>query len=200
MNVQKMALPAANVLFALYLLYSQKVSTVSLTFGAALVVYGLTKSLVYMLCVLAVPVAIQLLNSMMMADPVPRTEGFQVKDPVSIQKRLIDSKQGAPLAPKQDSPTGVLESPDILDNVPLQATGDAGTASSLPSSTFSSAMIQPPPESSVQIPGSVEHPIMANPVLQNGPDNVAVGAALITVGTASPAVPMVPGMTNTAGA
>lgn len=197
MNAQKMALPAANAIFAAYLLYSQKVSTVALTFGAALIVYGLTKSLLYSLCILAVPLAVQLVNTMILSEPTP-SEGFQTKDPVSVEKRLIDIRQGAPLAPKVDSPTGVLESADILDNVPLQATTDAGTVSSIPSSTFSRDMIQPPPESSVPIPSIRENFLAENPVLQNGPDHTAVGTALEPLGTASPAAASEVGMTTTA--
>lgn len=199
MHVQKMLLPAANVIFSAYLLYSQKLSTVTLTFGAALVVYGLTKSMIYSLCVLAVPVAIQLLNTMILSNSA-KPEGFQTKDAVSIQKRVIDVRQGAPLVPKLGSPTGVLESADILDNVPLQEATDAGTVSSVPSSTFGSSMIQPPPESSVPIPSVRENFLAANPVLQNGPDHSAVGTALEPLGTGAPADASVAGVTTTGSA
>jgi len=129
-----------------------------------------------------------------------KSEGFQAKDAVSVQKRVVDVRQGAPLAPKVDSPTGVLESADILDNVPLQQPTDAGTVSSVPSSTFGSAMIQPPPESSVPIPSTRENFLSANPVLQNGPDHGAVVTALEPLGTGAAADASVAGVTTTGSA
>ena len=118
-------------------------------------------------------------------------EGFQARDPKSIAERIEMSRAGAPLRPKIASPTGVLESPSILDNVPLkplqELTSDAQPGASIPASAKARVLIYPVPESFVPAPqASEDRAPMVNPYLQNGPDNLGVAAALIPKGTDIP--------------
>jgi hypothetical protein len=119
------------------------------------------------------------------------TEGFQARDPKSIADRIEVSHTGAPLQPKVSSPTGVLESPSILDNVPLkpmqELTSDAQPGASIPASAKARVLIYPVPESFVPAPqASQDHTPMENPYLQNGPDDMGVSAALLNKGTDIP--------------
>jgi hypothetical protein len=118
-------------------------------------------------------------------------EGFQAKDPVSVSQRLQQVQQKAPLAPKVPNPVGVLDSPEILDNLTVSPGGapPAGTAEVLPAPAGSRQLIRPPAESSVPATGTLDTVPMANPVLQNGPDSQAVNAAMISTGTALPPMP-----------
>jgi hypothetical protein len=180
--LEKTMLPVVNAAVALYLLYTQKVSTAILVLGAALVVYGLTRSSLYSLAILAVPIVVDTVNRMMMAK-----EGFQTKDAVSTSKRVIEVRSSAPLQPKIDTPTGVLESPEILDNLPLRMIEEGMANSSTPASSYGSPMIGPVAESFVPSSGaSPEMPIQANPALITGLDPQAVGTALMPQGTGSP--------------
>ena len=121
-------------------------------------------------------------------EPVPAgTEGFQVRDPVSIHKRLESVKQGAP---KKKEPTGVLESADILDNTPLLLEGMEGEPGvATPASVQSRNMIHPPSEESIPSPGqSQDKPPRGNPYLHNGPDATGVSVALAPTGTKLPPI------------
>jgi len=127
-------------------------------------------------------------------DPTPFApvgiEGFQAKDAVSVQTRLEDVRQAAPLAPKIDAVTGVLESPSILDNVPLNPaqplTSDAAPGKSIPASAKARVLIYPVPEGFVANQGVQDKPVMENPYLQNGPDAEGVETAMIGDGTEMP--------------
>lgn len=115
-------------------------------------------------------------------------EPFQVKDPVSVQKRLEQVRTPAPLQPKVANVTGVLESASILDAVPLrpmqELAGEALPGASIPASAAGRVLIHPPAEGFVPAPnGSQERPPMENPYLQNGPDHEGAATALIDRGT-----------------
>jgi hypothetical protein len=187
------------------------VSTLFVT-GVAIVLYGFTKSLLVVLVTFLIPILLQIFNSSMgvksskpvaptVTAPLPAAiqlnvdikakEGFQARDPVSIHKRIETAKQ-APQ--KKSEPTGVLESPEILDNTPLLIEGMEGEpGASTPASINSRNMIYPPSEESVpSMNGSRDMPPMANPVLQNGQDPMSVGVALSPSATGLPPVDVQP--------
>ena len=182
--------------------------------GVAIVLYGFTKSLLVVLVTFLIPILLQIFNSSMgikSSKPVAATssslsvsvpdrlknikieanEGFQARDPVSIHTRIEDVKQAAP---KKKEPTGVLQSPEILDNTPLVIEGmDGEPGMSTPASINSRNMIYPPSEESIpSMNGSRDMPPMANPVLQNGQDPMSVGVALSRSATGLPPVDVEP--------
>lgn len=115
-------------------------------------------------------------------------ESFQEKNAETITARLEANRVGVP---KVQVVTGVLESPSILDNVPLnpaqELTSDAQPGASIPASAKARVLIYPPAEGFVPAPKeSRERPPMENPYLQNGEDVEGVGAALIVKGTDIP--------------
>jgi len=183
--------------------------------GVAIVLYGFTKSPVVVLITLATPFVLQIFNSSMgitsskvgprvplssapvsapgrvpVNEPVPAgTEGFQVRDPVSIHKRIESVKQAAP---KKKEPTGVLESAQILDNTPLLVEGMEGEPGvATPASVQSRNMIHPPSEESIPSSGqSRDNAPRGNPYLHNGPDATGVSVALAPTGTKLPPIDM----------
>jgi hypothetical protein len=113
-------------------------------------------------------------------------EGFQGSDtPASIHERVVAAKQPAA---KVQNITGVLESPSILDNVPLkpmqELTYDAQPGASIPASAKARVIINPPAEGFVPAPKeSEQRALKRNPYLQNGEDEEGVEAAMISKGT-----------------
>jgi hypothetical protein len=185
------------------------VSTLFVT-GVAIVLYGFTKSLLVVLVTFLIPILLQIFNSSMgvkSSKPVATAsisvpdrlknikvevkEGFKERDPVSIHTRIEGVKQAPP---KKKEPTGVLESPEILDNTPLLVEGMEGEPGmSTPASINSRNMIYPPSEESVpSMNGSRDMPPMANPVLQNGQDPMSVGVALSPSATGLPPIDVQP--------
>ena len=185
-----------------------KLPTVSFLFlcGVAIVLYGFTKSMAVVVVTLLTPFLLKLFNVAMGTTPAPTkvvvtvtpagaasvvgapVEGFQARDPVSIHQRLEQVKQ---VAPKKREPTGVLDSPGILDNSPLVMEGmqdmEGEPGVSTPASTKSRNMIYPPSEDSIPSSGqSRTMPPMPNPYLQNGPDSTGVSVALTPNGTKLP--------------
>lgn len=190
MQYKKM-LPAVSGFLGLYILYVQpfKVGFFSLLLAAA--VLALTNSFEYTAALLAFSAVLGGFNQFM--DPVsfaPGVEGFQAKDAVTVQTRLEEVRQAAPLAPKIDAVTGVLESPSILDNVPLNPaqplTSDAAPGKSIPASAKARVLIYPVPEGFVPNQGIQDKPVMENPYLQGGPDTDGVETAMISDGTEMP--------------
>jgi len=180
--------------------------------GVAIVLYGFTKSLLVVLVTFLIPILLQIFNSSMglrsSKPTIPATsasvsvpvrlnmdiqakEGFQARDPVSIHTRIEGVKQAPP---KKKEPTGVLQSPEILDNTPLLIEGmDGEPGMSTPASINSRNMIYPPSEESIpSMNGSRDMPPMANPVLQNGQDPMSVGVALSPSATGLPPVDVQP--------
>ena len=111
-------------------------------------------------------------------------EGFQAKDPISIHQRIADAKKEQE---KPSSITGVLESPDILDNLQIaKAEGGSARKGGPAGLAAGQQPIHTPPQLEDQLPaeGSYENRVpKANPPLQNGPDNQGVMTALVPKGT-----------------
>lgn len=121
-------------------------------------------------------------------EPVGYSEGFQVKDPISIHQRIEQAQ--VPLV-KPSMITGVLESPEILDNLQIASVGsdEVGSARRVQPAGAKGTPepIPTPRDSADQLPvsGSYETQVpKANPPLQNGPDNQGILTALIAKGTA----------------
>jgi hypothetical protein len=207
MSYDKKLLPAALLLVGLYILYVQKFETALATYGIGLLIFVVTDSKELVLAFFAASIFIKPLNrifsSLWKTDPVG-IEAFQARDAPSITARLESVKQDGPLKPKVDQKapilplfkqtiepgaiTGVLESPSILDNSPLQGIASLGKEGvpgvSIPASAKARALIYPPAETSVPpVRESMDNPPMNNPYLQNGPDMEGVNGALIDRGT-----------------
>lgn len=187
-------LPAISGFVGLYILYVQPFKVAFFSLLLAAIVLSLTNSFEYTLAVLAFSALIGGFNQLIEGGRLQVTgvEGFQAKDAVTVQTRLEEVKQAAPLAPKVESVTGVLESPHIMDNVPLrpmqELTSEAVPGKSIPASAKARVLIYPVPEGFVANPGIQDMPPIANPVLQNGPDSEGVETAMIGDGTEMPRV------------
>ena len=176
--------------------------------GVAIVLYGFTNSCPVAILTLLAPFFLQAFNYSMGSKsskptviaaparggppnaPVPSDiEGFESpkRDPVSIHQRLETVKHAAP---KKHEPTGVLDSPEILDNTPLLLEGMEGEPGvATPASVKSRNLIYPPSEDSIPSSGeSRDMPPMPNPYLQNGQDSVGVSVALSPTGTKLPPI------------
>jgi hypothetical protein len=186
--------PAGIVLFGAYILYSQPFGKTLATFGVAAIVYALTKSQEVVLFLFVASLFLNGFNALFAPrrpEPVG-LEAFQLKDPVSTQKRLEQVRQPAPLAPKVESVTGVLESASILDTQPLQGyeslAKEALPGASIPASAKARVAIYTPAEGFVPAAGtSPEKGPKENPFLQNGPDYEGVEVSLVSKGTEMPA-------------
>jgi hypothetical protein len=112
-------------------------------------------------------------------------EGFQARDPEHVKTRLESIKLPAP---KVENITGVLESPDILDNTPLQAMDSLARegvpGASIPASAKARVLIYPPSEQSVpRSKESMQNSLLSNPYLQTGQDRMAEEVAHAEKGT-----------------
>ena len=163
----------------LYVLLTSALEVALVTFGIAAVVVGITHQVEATILVLAAPVIIKLVNQI--------NEPFQVKDGPSIAARLQDVRQVP--APKIEGPTGVLESPEILNSENLVGmkglASEAVPAASIPASAKARVAIYTPEERTVEATGMRVTAPLENPVLQNGPDLDSVLSALKQTGAAS---------------
>ncbi len=192
MSVERKLIPAALAAAIFYTLVSQPLSTALTTLGIASILYGFTKSEAITLGWVMVGILLRGFNRFftVRSDPVG-VEAFQAKDPVSVQSRIAEVRREAPLKPKVASVTGVLESADILDNKPLMAMDELARegvpGASIPAGSRARVMIGPVDESEVPAPeSSRESALREVPYLQNGPDDMGVGTALVNRGTALP--------------
>jgi hypothetical protein len=185
MNLDRNTLTGGILLVAIYVLVSQTFATTLATAGISVLLYAVTKSEGIVLGFMIASLFIRDLNRLF----IPRApepvgyEGFQARDPVNVHTRIESVKQPAP---KVENITGVLESPNILDNSPLMAMdGTHGVpGASIPASSKGRVLINPIAESFVDAPnGSVETNPIENPVLQNGVDTEAVNTSLFNKGT-----------------
>ena len=187
--LEKNLLPIVTVLVAAYTLYVQPLGTALTTIGIGAIVFALTKSKPILLGVLVAGLLIKPLNRLIAPKPEPMgVEGFQARDPVSIQARIESVKMPAPLAPKVQGVTGVLESASILDNTPLQAMDELANegvpGASIPASAKARVLIYPPSEEVVPVPKeSLNMLPKDNPYLQTGQDRLAEEVAHAQKGT-----------------
>jgi len=190
MSFDTKILPAGIALVALYIVYSQPLSTAVASVGIAVLLYAATMSKEVVLVFLIASLFLRQFNRLFSRrsfNPVG-VEAFQVRDAPSINTRLETAKTGLPLAPKVAAVTGVLESPHILDNTPLQAmdslSKEGVPGASIPASAKARVLIYPPAEGFVPAPnGSVDAMPMANPYLQEGEDPDGVQTSLFEKGT-----------------
>ena len=103
--------------------------------------------------------------------PPPKKEGFQAKDPISIHQRIASQKK---TVGKSGEPTGVLESPDILDNFHISdiKSGEEGFANETTPAPLSMTNEQIPTPADSSMPramGATSGP-MENPALIGGRD------------------------------
>jgi hypothetical protein len=194
--------PFVIIPLVLYTLYVTPLGVALMTIGFAAILFALTKSkLVFLAVLLLAPFVAPLMRRTV--EPVGM-EGFQAREPINVQTRLEAVKTSAPLNPKQQLPadynilnssakhvdvvTGVLESPDILDNTPLmeieQIGKDGLPGVTIPASAKARVLIYPPAEDSVPAPReSIKHDPMSNPYLQTGQDRLAEEVSLAQKGT-----------------
>jgi len=172
-----------------YSLYAKSLGTTLTAVGLAAVVFALSKSFLAALVVLVLAVFMKDINKLIMPKPEPMgVEGFQARDAVTVQHRLEEVKNTAPLAPKVQVITGVLESADILDNTPLQGMQELANegvpGASIPASAKARVLIYPPPEDSIPAPSeSIALTPKDNPYLQTGQDRLAQEVAMAQKGT-----------------
>jgi len=189
---------AAIALVVAYSFYSQSLGVSLTAVGLGTIVYAMSKSMVASLAVLSLVVFMRDANRLFSKqEPMGMMEGatvgapmegFQARDPVSIHERIHDVKGTAPLAPKVEAVTGVLESASILDNQPLQGmdelTNEGVPGASIPASAKARVLIYPPSEDS--IPAAKETMYLEpkdNPYLQTGQDRLAEEVAHAQRGT-----------------
>jgi hypothetical protein len=192
------AAPFLIIPLVAFTLYIQPLGTAMMVIGLGAVLYALTKSKLAFLAVLL----ISPLSGMFHHGRLTM-EGFQARDPVSVQARLESVKTPAPLNPKNELPadynivnssaqklqvvTGVLESPSILDNTPLlgmQHLGKEGVpGASIPASAKARVLIYPPSEDSVPAKHSEAMDPKNNPYLHTGQDRLAEEVSLAEKGT-----------------
>jgi hypothetical protein len=190
-----MQIPTKNITVGLivlttaYSLYAKNLATTLTAVGLAAIVYAVSKSFVAALVVILLAVFIKDINRLIMPKPEPMgVEAFQARDPVTVQHRLEQVKIAAPLAPKIQNITGVLESASILDNTPLQGMQELANegvpGASIPASAKARVLIYPPSEATVPVPSeSVASVPMDNPYLQTGQDRLAEEVAMALKGT-----------------
>jgi hypothetical protein len=182
--LDKNTLTGGILLVAIYIVVSQTLSTAIATAGISILLYAVTKSEAVILGFMLASLFIRDLNRLFIPrapEPVG-VEGFQARDAQSVHSRIEEVKNKAPVQHTVENVTGVLESPDILDNTPLMAMSgsDGVPGASIPASSKGRAMIHPVAEAFVPTPdGSIEKNPMENPFLQNGRDNSAVDASLL---------------------
>lgn len=183
MFLDKNTLTGGILLVALYIIVAQPLATTLATAGISVLLFAVTKSEALVLGFMVASLFIRELNRLFIprVEPVG-VEGFQATDAVSVNTRIEAVSQ----KPSVQNITGVLESPDILDNTPLMAMdgADGVPGASIPASSKGRALIHPVAEGFVGVPnGSVDSNPMANPYLQGGEDEEAVEAAMMDRGT-----------------
>jgi len=188
---KKEILQALIVVVGAYILYSKPLGTALAALGLGAILFACTKMEELVLGIFIIALFAKSANKVFVETRLRsgQEEGFQARDATTVQARLEHVKVAAPLAPKVQQITGVLESAEILDNTPLQAMdhGDGAPGASIPASAKARVLIYPVAEESIPAPsGSIETPPMANPVLQNGQDYMGVETAMAREGARLP--------------
>jgi len=200
-------MPIAIVLAVAYSLYTVPLNTALMGIGAGAILYAVTKSKYIFLGVLLIMIVMKnftrvvtaavatatptvtatptLTTTVTTTVPTFPAEGFQARDPVNVHTRIENVKGKAPLNPKVENITGVLESPHILDNTPLQGMpGEGLPGSSIPASARARVLIYPPSEETMPAPKeSVRLDPKTNPYLHTGQDRLAEEVSLAQKGT-----------------
>ena len=195
-------MPIVIVLAAAYSLYTVPLNTALMGIGAGAILYAVTKSKYIFLGVLLIMIIMKHFTRVVTTAPAPTlittdtdtdtdtvptfpAEGFQARDPVNVHTRIENVKGKAPLAPKVENITGVLESPHILDNTPLEGMpGDGLPGSSIPASARARVLIYPPSEETMPAPKeSLRLDPKTNPYLQTGQDRLAEEVSMAQKGT-----------------
>jgi hypothetical protein len=188
MFLDKNILTAGILFVGLYIFAVQSLATALATVGLSIILFVVTKSEGLVLAFMLATLFLKQFN-VMFKNPEPvGIEAFQTKDAPSIHARLEQVRTPAPLAPKAPSITGVLESPDILNNMPLQAmdtlTKEGVPCTSIPASAKARVLIYPPSEDSVPaLKESLNMLPKDNPYLQTGQDRLAEEVAHAQRGT-----------------
>jgi hypothetical protein len=180
---------------ALLVLYTHPLSVGFILLGAALAVYGVTGEAQYAMAVLGLALAYRVITDMRKGRQMDMlAEGFQAKNPLAVAGRIEAVRGEAPLQPKVVNPVGVLDSPDVLNNYPLQhpqelaAEGAPGVSTPAPAGRR--ILINPPAETTMPAIGTLDSNPIENPYLQSGPDVEGLQMAMVPNGTAMPAARM----------
>jgi len=174
---------AGILLVGLYVFAVQTLPTALATVGLSLALFAITKSEGIVLGFMLATLFVKQYNNLFKGPEPVGIESFQVKDAPSIHARLEQVKTSQPLGPKLQAITGVLESPSILDNMPLQAMDqmmkDGVPCTSIPASAKARVLIYPKTEGFVPARSeSFENTIREAPYLQGGMDNQGINDAL----------------------
>jgi len=174
----------AGILFVgLYIFVVQTLPTALATVGLSLALYAFTHSEEIVLGFMLATLFVKQYNNLFKAPEPVGVEAFQVKDAPSIHTRLEGVRAAAPLAPKVQAITGVLESPSILNNMPLQAMDqmmkDGVPCTSIPASAKARVLIYPKTEGFIPARSdAIENTMREAPYLQDGMDNEGINDAL----------------------
>ena len=183
MFLDKNTLAAGIVFVGVYIFMVQTLYTALATVGLSVILFVITKSEGIVLAFMLATLFIKQFNMLFRAPEPMGIEAFQTKTAPSIQARLEGVRTTQPLAPKVQGITGVLESPNILDNMPLQAmdtlTKEGVPCISIPASAKARVLIYPKAEGFVPARNmSEERGLVANPNLMGGQDIEAETSAL----------------------
>jgi hypothetical protein len=183
MFLDKNILMAGILLVGLYVFAVQTLPTALATVGLSVALFAITKSEGIVLGFMLATLFVKQFNNLFKAPEPVGIESFQVKDAPSIHARLEQVRTAQPLAPKVQPITGVLESPSILDNMPLQAMDqmmkDGVPCTSIPASAKARVLIYPKTEGFVPArAASFENSMREAPYLQDGMDDEGMNDAL----------------------
>jgi len=183
MFLNKDMLMAGIVFVGVYIFAVQSLHTALATVGLSIVLFAITKSEGIVLAFMLATLFIKQFNALFKSPEPVGIEAFQTKTAPSIQARLEGARTHVPLAPKVQVITGVLESPSILDNMPLQAmdtlTKEGVPCTSIPASAKARVLIYPKTEGFVPARNmGAENVMREAPYLQGGVDSEAEVGAL----------------------
>lgn len=183
MLLDKNTLMAGILFVGIYIFAVQTFTTALATTGLSVVLYSITKSEGLVLAFMLATIFVKEYNNLFKNPEPVGIEAFQVKDAQSIRTRLETVRAQPPLAPKVEAITGVLESPNVLDNMPLQGaeqlTKEGAPCTSIPASAKARVLIYPKTEAFVPARNaSVENNLREVPHLYGGMDNEGVADAL----------------------
>jgi len=181
--MDKNILMAGILLVGLYVFAVQTLPTALATTGLSVALYSITKSEGIVLGFMLATLFVKQYNNLFKAPEPVGIESFQVKDAPSIHARLEHVRTTEPLGPKVQAITGVLESPTILNNMPLQAMDqmmkDGVPCTSIPASAKARVLIYPKAEGFIPARAeAIENTMREAPYLQGGMDAEGMTDAL----------------------